>query len=711
MARDLRFNLLLTARDAASAAFAKVTGATEKLSSASAKLADSSARLRIARENVADFAQRGTDALRGLAASAGQFEGASLDLQQSLQQLGGDGAAALQRLQDRALQWSTQHQATSEQYLAVSARMVGAYQDELRAQVATESALRAAAAARSDVAGTAEAMMSLYSALGDRTRSFSAEHERIADVIAATRQAFGSAFDAGALGDPLKDAASAAVAARVPLEQVVATIGALNAAGIKGGEAGAGFANVISALTEAQEELVFELERTSDGGVDLIGSIASLRTQFGALDTMSAETRAYLGEVFGPAQKEIFALLGHGERLDQQFAAIAASGGRAAENAAIVDESGVGKLAQYNNAVENLKIVLGTGLIPALTEVATVATSMLDPIMGFARQHPEIVAYVGTFAVLTVVTAQVAAGVLSLAGTVTSLGSVLTGAGAKGAAAFSKIGSGAVALGARLLPMLASATASAWAFGAALLANPITWVVAAVVAAAALIYTYWGPITEFFGGLWSDIRGAFEVGWVDGILKVIELFSPVVWIAKGLDAVTQYLFGFSLFDAGKKIVTTIGEGIVAMASYPVDKMRSVVGAIRNLLPFSPAKDGPLRDLHRVKLIETVAEAVRPEPLVTAMRGAAALGLSALASAPAPALAASSSLPSVAALPSRGGSVAAGVSIGSVTIHVSGDADRSVIAQLEAWVRDPDNAAAIAAAVTRDQQRRSLAEYR
>lgn len=40
--------------------------------------------------------------------------------------------------------------------------------------------------------------------------------------------------------------------------------------------------------------------------------------------------------------------------------------------------------------------------------------------------------------------------------------------------------------------------------------------------------------------------------------------------------------------------------------------------IRNFLPFSPAKEGPLSDLHRVKLIETIAQTITPTPLLERM---------------------------------------------------------------------------------------------
>ena len=51
------------------------------------------------------------------------------------------------------------------------------------------------------------------------------------------------------------------------------------------------------------------------------------------------------------------------------------------------------------------------------------------------------------------------------------------------------------------------------ALNTTMLANPIFWVVAAIVAAVALIYIYWEPISEFFISLWGVIKEAGLAVW------------------------------------------------------------------------------------------------------------------------------------------------------------------------------------------------------
>jgi hypothetical protein len=171
---------------------------------------------------------------------------------------------------------------------------------------------------------------------------------------------------------------------------------------------------------------------------------------------------------------------------------------------------------------------------------------------------------------------------------------------------------------------------------------------------------------SLLSGIWNEITSGFDGGVVQGILHLVAMFNPVTWIAKGIDAIGQYLFGVSFLDAGAKMVNTIWEGIKSVANKPVEAMQQVVQQVRNLLPFSPAKAGPLRDLHRVKLIETVADSVHAAPLVSAMSGAAGAAMAAL-----PAAAEAMPMPGVAVpqiappIPSAGGGAGrAGAGVGA-----------------------------------------------
>jgi hypothetical protein len=135
-----------------------------------------------------------------------------------------------------------------------------------------------------------------------------------------------------------------------------------------------------------------------------------------------------------------------------------------------------------------------------------------------------------------------------------------------------------------------------------------------------LIIQNWDKIKAFFSGLWSWLTGAFSGAWAwftgflaripAGFLSVIGAVKSA--ISKIWDAISGFFAKFK--DAGKNIVQSIWDGMKTIITKPVDAIKGMVGKIRNFLPFSPAKEGPLRDLHKIKIVETIADTIEPAPL-------------------------------------------------------------------------------------------------
>lgn len=137
---------------------------------------------------------------------------------------------------------------------------------------------------------------------------------------------------------------------------------------------------------------------------------------------------------------------------------------------------------------------------------------------------------------------------------------------------------------------------------ATFMTNPIGLAIAGIAVAALLIYKYWGPITKFMSGIWK------------AVVSVVGKMS----------------------QAGSNIINSLVDGMKAAASKPIEVIKGIVQKIRNFLPFSPAKEGPLRDINRVRIVETIAGAMKPGPMVKAMRTATAATM--IAAAPGAAMA-------------------------------------------------------------------------
>lgn len=202
------------------------------------------------------------------------------------------------------------------------------------------------------------------------------------------------------------------------------------------------------------------------------------------------------------------------------------------------------------------------------------------------------------------------------------------------------------------IPGIRAAMVAVRAFSLSLLTSPIGWIGIAVAGAAFLVYKYWKPISGFFKGMWQGLKEGLK-----GLAPAWEVFkkfapllfpiiTPLKWIWNAVKALLKPVddvggaaqsmgvrFGKALagiltfvltlptkmLTAGFNIVNSLFEGMKKAVTKPVELMKGLAQRLRNFLPFSPAKEGPLKDIHRIRLIETIADTMKPAPMVTAMR--------------------------------------------------------------------------------------------
>ncbi|MGA4103143.1 phage tail protein [Ralstonia nicotianae] len=118
--------------------------------------------------------------------------------------------------------------------------------------------------------------------------------------------------------------------------------------------------------------------------------------------------------------------------------------------------------------------------------------------------------------------------------------------------------------------------------GRVLLMNPIGLLVTAIAVAAYLIYRYWEPISEFFSGLWQQVKTAFD-GGIAGVSALILNWSPAGLFYAALAPVLQW-FGFDVpakfTEFGANIVQGLANGIRSAIGWVTDAVGSVAsGAI------------------------------------------------------------------------------------------------------------------------------------
>ena len=312
--------------------------------------------------------------------------------------------------------------------------------------------------------------------------------------------------------------------------------------------------------------------------------------------------------------------------------------------------------------ITNFWAAVGEPMVTSLYPLIRAANDWVGgPLMEWVAKHKELVKWLGLGAA--------AAGVLlvALGGLGIVAGAVVAGLAAVGGA-------------------LGVVAAISW---------PLVLIVGAIAAAATWIITNWSPVKAFFRGLWYGFLAGLRpvmpalrqlgnaLGWIGNKLKPVwdwfkKLLGPldastrktgrwgvtvgriIGWIATKFIQAYSIFFKFitlparivasfakaayDMYKAGGSFIDMLWAGMKAAAGKLYGGMKEIAAKCRAFWPFSPAKEGPLRDLHRVRIIETIASAVHPEPLVKAMGAAAAAGMLALAPLTNPAMALATATP-------------------------------------------------------------------
>jgi hypothetical protein len=345
-------------------------------------------------------------------------------------------------------------------------------------------------------------------------------------------------------------------------------------------------------------------------------------------------------------------------------------------------------------ALGDISAELGKSLLPVLKDLAVGIKENIGPMKAWIEANRPMV----TMAL------KAAAALAVFLGTV-SVGAYVIGGIAKGV-------SGAI----YAVQMLGQA------FGfmsKMILANPIAAAVALGIAAIVGLVIYWDKFMAFLNRqpaalqtiikLFTApfvmgaalIRGIMQMwngdvsGGLNSIWETFKAFNPLTILYE----IYANIFAFfgemagKFYEAGRNIMTTIADGILSAALAPVDALKGAVSSMRDLLPFSPAKAGPFKDLHKIKIAETIADSIKPAPMVTAMSDMAAMATSVIPPSLMPAMTGgqeSAPMPALAGAGGGGGMVlnfSPNISINGAAPGAEGGIEQQVLGALRTVMPD------------------------
>lgn len=109
----------------------------------------------------------------------------------------------------------------------------------------------------------------------------------------------------------------------------------------------------------------------------------------------------------------------------------------------------------------------------------------------------------------------------------------------------------------------------------------------------------------------ADALRSIVVGLGEGFAALGDLFGVGDAIRAAWGEVMAFFDGINLFESGAKLLMTFVDGIKSMAMAPFNAVCEALQSVRNLLPFSDAKEGPLSTLtlSGSRLMSTIGEGV------------------------------------------------------------------------------------------------------
>ena len=189
-----------------------------------------------------------------------------------------------------------------------------------------------------------------------------------------------------------------------------------------------------------------------------------------------------------------------------------------------------------------------------------------------------------------------------------------------------------------LLAPVVSAVISLWpilAAGFAALTGPVgiaIAIIAALIAVGVALWKNWDTIWAKTKEIWGAVRDFLTVTIVGIVAKMKEKFDELKNAAQQkmenmrdkirsvMDRIKGVFESINLYESGKAIIQSAIDGIMAMKDKNWAKGDEVVGGVRDYWPFSPAKTGPLSDIHSMDFAGPISDSIKraENPLMRSM---------------------------------------------------------------------------------------------
>ncbi|MGH7813380.1 MAG: phage tail tape measure protein, partial [Candidatus Binataceae bacterium] len=572
MLRDFKFGFSFeTIRESVSGSIAKIETKMKGLNEA----VENTATWRTAGRNIA----MGGAAVAGAGAAIGyalyKTVGAYESLQDAQQRLRDDMGATvagfhfIAKATAAAEAASVKYNVSTEDALENVRLAVSGTLTQKQALDALVPSIELAKAGLGSTADSGRFLATVFTNFGNKSADAKKQLTSFADMTAyvVSQKAFANL---GELRDALKESLGSAKAFGMTYQQTVTAIAGFSAAGITGSMAGTALEETLNAIGRGGfGKLGVAVARNKDHSINALQTIMNFQEHF-AHRTKTPELIHEMSKALGIRGTQVLALdsaqLGG---MIKEFQS-GAYHGAAAKGAATIMDALREKVGSLGQALHNLNTTMGKPLATSLMPIVQNLTKIIVKTNEWAQHHSELVKFAMTFAAIGAAVLVVGGSVLVAIGAI----GMMASAGAVLAVGFGIVAGVATAMWVAITGPIGLAVAA----------------IALVGLAVYEIYEHWDGIKSYFSGLWKSIIATIK-GWET-----------------------------TMYNAGANIISSLAAGMASRAMYPIHAAEHIAGTIKNFfVGHSPPPEGPLRDLNRVRIVETIAESINAQPAIAAMR--------------------------------------------------------------------------------------------
>ncbi|HAS6219722.1 TPA: phage tail tape measure protein [Vibrio vulnificus] len=478
----------------------------------------------------------------------------------------------LKTLMGTAMKFSVEYGKSATEFVAASYDIKSAMGEMTGNELAgiTRSSAILAAATKADTATITNYMGTMYSVFKDQAELIGKDNwaERIAGMTAKSVEMFKTTGQG--MSDAFKGVGALGKTHGIAIEEQMAVLGLLQGS-MSGSEAGTRYKAFLGGVVKAQKELGISFTDSNGKMLPMFDIMNKLRNQFGELDSLEINQ---IKKAFGSDEAVLLITDLIGKTGDLQSSVQTLNKSANLNTAITMAHTMTDQWERLEQGVFAVRTAFGAALLPSLLPVvSTLADGALE-IIRWTELFPNITKWIG-YAGMTIL------GFVAINGLLT----MSVGIGKQAMASFILVTKGYGLAVAGVNSILKAFKVAMLAANIAMMANPIGWVVGAVVAAiaavGALIY-YWDDLKASFGDTtWFQI--------IEGAISFITfpfraLFDFLAagwqWVMSGFTDTSGFAFIGQMADNLRNVFSSVFNWIY-------EKLNGIWETVKSLTDWIP----------------------------------------------------------------------------------------------------------------------------